>query len=266
MPTVTANGVNIHYEVSGDGDRKVIFLHGLMLSWRIWEQAMKQMPAGVQCYALDMRGAGDSEKPAENYGYPTFAQDVSSFMKELNLDKATVVGHSINGGTAIYLGANYASQIDKVVLVSTFARMSAMAGGEGSGMQEMSKMFSTPPSEIDRQTMESILQFLVADSNSLPTDLVDGLAEDASKTAMNAIIGTAMSPMATNIEEELKKVSLPVLVVQGDKDSLSTMEEAQFMSQAVSMGKLFVVGDCGHCPMIEHPADFAAALSSFVES
>ncbi|MDY6835580.1 MAG: alpha/beta hydrolase [Chloroflexota bacterium] len=265
MPTVTANGVKIHYEVSGEGNRKVILLHGLMLSWRIWEQSIKQMPADVQCYALDMRGAGDSDKPAENYGYPTFAQDVSSFMKEMNIDKASVVGHSINGGTAIYLGANYSDQIEKVVLVSTFARISSMTGG-GGGMQEMSKMFSTPPSEIDRYTMESILQFLVADTNSLSPDLVDGLAKDASKADMNAIMGTAMSPMMTNIEEELKKVTLPILVVQGDKDSLSPMEEAQFMSEAVPVGKLVVVEDCGHCPMIERPSYFAAALSSFLTS
>lgn len=266
MGDIVVNGIKIHYEATGDGPKKVIFLHGLMLSCHIWDEVMKLMPSDCQCFALDTRGFGDSEKPPEGYTLATLADDVSSFMRAMSIDKATIVGHSISGPLAIHFGANHPDQVDNVVLVATFGRMSTMFGGGREGMQELMKAFGTPPDEMSRETMESLAKFMVYDTENMPPRLTDALLEYAVKADRNAIMQTAMSPTSADFETEITKIGSPVLIFRGAGDTLFPAEEADFFTEAVSHGKLVVMDKSGHLPMVEQPNEFVSALTIFLAS
>ena len=270
MPDITVNGIDIHYETSGDGPRKLVFLHGFMLTCHIWDDVMKLMPSEFQCFALDTRGFGGSGKPTEGYSLPTLADDISCFLQEMNNEKTSIVGHSVSGPVAIYFGANRPNQVDSVVLVGTFARNSTLladGSGGGEGMRELLNMFANPPEKVDRNLMENFLKFMVYDIGEIAPRMFDDATGYSSKAPDNSILmQTLMSPMGWDMEAELTKIERPLLSVHGPADTLFLFDEAKFMAEAVPHGELIIIDKSGHLPMIEQPEAFVAILTKFLTS
>lgn len=92
----------------------VLLLHGLASTRRIWDLVAPRL-SGLPVVALDLRGHGQSERPAGPYDAATVARDVLTAMDALGLDRAVVVGHSWGGSTALRLAADTPGRILAVV-------------------------------------------------------------------------------------------------------------------------------------------------------
>ena len=90
----TVNGVRLHYLVAGKG-APVILLHGYAQNSHMWRPLMKELAKAHLVVAPDLRGFGDSAKPASGYDKKTMAQDVHALAKSLGIQKAGVAGHDI---------------------------------------------------------------------------------------------------------------------------------------------------------------------------
>src|SRR5262249_12434667 len=111
MPYVTVDQENsgtidLYYEDHGSGS-PVVLIHGYPLSSRAWD---KQLPvlldAGCRVINYDRRGFGKSSQPTSGYDYDTFAADLKTLLDKLDLQGATLVGHSMGTGEVTrYLGA-----------------------------------------------------------------------------------------------------------------------------------------------------------------
>jgi pimeloyl-ACP methyl ester carboxylesterase len=99
---VSASGLRFHVAGAGPADGPpIVLLHGVPQHW--W--AMRHLlvgfaEAGYAAYALDLRGAGASDKPPEGYALPMLARDVAAVIAALGLDRAVVVGHGLGGQVA----------------------------------------------------------------------------------------------------------------------------------------------------------------------
>ncbi|MDY6836090.1 MAG: alpha/beta hydrolase [Chloroflexota bacterium] len=266
MPDVTTNGITIHYETRGNGPKKIVFLHGLMLTSHIWDEVMDLLPSEYQCFALDARGFGASSKEADDYSLPTLAKDISCFIKDLGISKTTIVGHSVSGPVAIFFGANHPDQVDNVVLVGTFARECTITGrgGSGDGMKELLRMFENPPAKISRELMNDFLRYLVYDMDYMGPRMADSSLGYSTNAERGILMQTMLSTVSHDIETELTRIEHPLLVVHGPADTLFLKDEAEFMANAVPNGQLTVIDQCGHLPMLERPHQFVTALTEFL--
>ncbi|MGZ5189979.1 MAG: alpha/beta fold hydrolase [Flavisolibacter sp.] len=86
---------------------KIIFLQGLSDSWHSYELVLEHMPNSIRVLALSMRGHGESGKPDVKFSPQDFADDVAAFMKELKIDKAIIVGHSLGSIVAQSFALKY---------------------------------------------------------------------------------------------------------------------------------------------------------------
>lgn len=119
MPEVSVRDVTLHYERSGDG-RPLVFLHGLGSSSEDWERQTEVFSEDYDVIVPDLRGHGRSSKPPGPYSIEQLADDVATFLDELDTGPTRLVGISLGGMIGFQLVA------DRPDLVSTFVAVNAL--------------------------------------------------------------------------------------------------------------------------------------------
>jgi pimeloyl-ACP methyl ester carboxylesterase len=113
------DGVDIHYWISGKGD-PVILLHGYAQTSHMWRPVIPELAKTHTVIAPDLRGFGESSKPAGGYDKKTMAQDVHALARSLGFARARVAGHDIGLMVAYAYAAQYPGEVDRIVLMDAF--------------------------------------------------------------------------------------------------------------------------------------------------
>lgn len=110
------NGVRLHYVAGGSG-APVVLLPGWPETWWAFHKIMPELARHHRVIAVDLRGMGESGKPAGGYDKKTMAADIAALVRRLGYDKADVVGHDIGAQVAYAYAANYPRATGKLVLL-----------------------------------------------------------------------------------------------------------------------------------------------------
>ncbi|HEY8187748.1 MAG TPA: alpha/beta hydrolase [Pyrinomonadaceae bacterium] len=113
------NGVRLHYLTAGKGE-PVLLLHGYAQNSHMWRPLMVELAKSHTLIAPDLRGFGQSSKPASGYDKKTMAQDVHALAKSLGYQRTIVVGHDIGLMVAYAYAAQYPTEVDRIVLMDAF--------------------------------------------------------------------------------------------------------------------------------------------------
>jgi pimeloyl-ACP methyl ester carboxylesterase len=122
MPTYTINGIDLHYEVTGQGD-PIVFIHGLGSSTRDWQSQVEFFSKTHQVVTVDLRGHGQSSKPKDDYSVQQFANDVGQLLEETDHFPAHVVGLSLGGMVAFELAVSRPQLVRSLVVVNSGPEM-----------------------------------------------------------------------------------------------------------------------------------------------
>ncbi|WP_368518548.1 alpha/beta fold hydrolase [Rhizobium sp.] len=113
---ITVNGVKLHYVIGGQGS-PVVLLPGWPQTWWSWHKIMPELAKNHTVISLDIRGMGQSDKPAGGYEKKALASDAHELVKALGYGKADVIGHDIGSMVAFAYAANYPEATGKVVML-----------------------------------------------------------------------------------------------------------------------------------------------------
>ena len=91
-----------YFECGRSSGPALLFVHGYIDSWRVWERALPLLPQACRLIAVTQRGFGDSDKPLTGYGQLDFVRDLEAFAAACNIEHATVIGQSMGGLIAHY--------------------------------------------------------------------------------------------------------------------------------------------------------------------
>jgi pimeloyl-ACP methyl ester carboxylesterase len=277
MPTVTVGQENnadieIHYSDHGAG-QPVVLIHGYPLSGRAWD---KQVPvlldAGHRVITYDRRGFGQSSQPTVGYDYDTFAADLAALLEHLDLRDAVLVGHSMGTGeVARYLGSYGSGRIAKGVLVSPIPPYLLQTPDNPEGVPQ--SLFDGFAQAAQADTPAWMKGFL---DNFYNVDTLRGtlisdqayqaswnLAVTASATAAVACIGT----WTTDFRDDLPKIDVPTLVVQGDADQVLPLDKTgQRLPGLIKDVQLVVIEGGPHAIAWTHASQVNTALLDFLRS
>jgi len=138
---VRVNDIEMHYvEWEGEGSA-VLCVHGLTANCREWDRLAEGLSPRYRVLAIDLRGRGDSDKPATGYGLAGHAADLESFLNALNLEQVVFVGHSMGAGIGVYFAANFQSRVSKLILVD--------GGNDPANMDELLESIRVSLSTLD---------------------------------------------------------------------------------------------------------------------
>jgi pimeloyl-ACP methyl ester carboxylesterase len=277
MPTVTVGqensaGIEIYYEDHGAG-QPVVLIHGYPLSGRAWD---KQVPAlldaGYRVITYDRRGFGRSSQPVTGYDYDTFAADLDALLEHLDLHDAVLAGHSMGTGEVTrYLGRYGPGRVAKGVLVAPIPPYLLQAGDNPDGVpQSLFDGFAAAARADTPAWMKGFLENFY-NYDTLAGTLVSeqafqaswNLAVTASATAAVACIAT----WATDFRDDLPKIDLPVLVIQGDADQVLPLgKTGRKLPALLKDAQLVVVEGGPHAIPWTHAAQVNTALLDFLRS
>ena len=277
MATVTVGQENntdieIYYEDHGAG-QPVVLIHGYPLSGRAWD---KQVPAlldaGYRVITYDRRGFGKSSQPTTGYDYDTFAADLHTLLGHLDLRDAVLAGHSMGTGEVTrYLGAYGSERVVKGVLLSPIPPYLLQMPDNPEGVPQ--SVFDGFMQAARADTPAFMKGFL---DNFYNIDVLRGtlvsdqawqaswnLAVTASATAAVACIGT----WTTDFREDLPKIDVPMLVVQGDADQVLPIDKTgRRLPGLIKDMQLTVVEGGPHAIPWTHADQVNKALLDFLRS
>ena len=114
--TAVVKDLQLHYVMGGQGDA-VVLLHGYPQSSYAWRKVMPALATHYTVIAPDLRGLGDSDKPASGYDKRTVAQDIYQLVKQLGIRQIFLVGHDYGGSTAYVFAAEYPEMVRRLVAI-----------------------------------------------------------------------------------------------------------------------------------------------------
>src|SRR5262249_14325493 len=121
MPTVQANGIDVYYEVQGEGE-PLILIPYLAADQACYAFQVAEYAKDFTCYTVDLRGAGLSSKPEGAYTTELLADDVAAFMQAAGVGRAHVSGLSLGAATGMWLAAKYPGRVASLSLHSAWDR------------------------------------------------------------------------------------------------------------------------------------------------
>ncbi len=114
-----ANGAKLHYLAAGSGE-PVILLHGYAQNSHMWRPLIAELARTKTVIAPDLRGFGQSARPASGYDKKSMAQDIHALAHSLGFERVRICGHDIGLMVAYAYAALYPSEVEKIVLMDAF--------------------------------------------------------------------------------------------------------------------------------------------------
>jgi non-heme chloroperoxidase len=222
--------IELFYEDHGSGS-PVVMIHGYPLSGRAWDKQLAiLLDAGRRVITYDRRGFGKSSQPSFGYDYDTFAADLAALMDELDLHDATLIGHSMGTGEVTrYLGTFGSARVTRGVLVSPIPPFLLQTDDNPEGLP--GSLFDGFMKDAKADFPAFMKGFLdnFYNIDEFGGTLVSDQAFQASwniASAASAVAAVAcIKTWETDFREDLPKLDVPVLVVQGDADRILPFEQ-----------------------------------------
>jgi len=269
--TAVADGVKLHYLVSGSGPT-VILLHGYAETSRMWRPLIPRLAEKFTVIAPDLPGIGDSDIPRDGLDMKSAAARIHALVKSLGVEKARVVGHDIGLMVAYAYAAQFPAETEKLVLMDAF--LPGVAGWEAiyNHPHLWHFRFNGPTPEAlvkgrERTYFESLWNGFAADkTHSIPeADRVAYAKAYARPGRMRAgwAYFVSFQKAAKDFEELSRtRLTMPVLSMGGAKANGTALgEQAKIVAADAAV---VVLENTGHWMMEENPQETMNALTKFL--
>lgn len=120
----SVDGTSLHYRTAGSGS-VVLLLHGVPKTGHHWRHLVPGLTALHTVVVPDLRGLGDSDRPADGYGSATMSDDIAALMSHLGHDSYTVVGEDWGAVVGHHLAARHRDRVTALVFTEVLCRVSA---------------------------------------------------------------------------------------------------------------------------------------------
>jgi pimeloyl-ACP methyl ester carboxylesterase len=263
----TVDGLRVRYVRTGRGPA-VLLLHGFASSIYSWKDVIPELAADLDVVALDLPGFGWSDQPAD-LTFDHLPRVVLSLMRELGIDRASLVGNSLGGAVSAVVAAEQPERVERLVLVD-----SAGFNLRPEDRPPIVRLTSHPLAEfvitrlpVRRLLVTAGLRQVFYDDAKVTEDRVNEYLAAASRPGTLASIRSLRSsaPMTPEaLTEMLRRVEAPTLVIWGAEDSWIRPADAEKFVAAIPGARKVILPAAGHTPQEERPEEVARLLREFL--
>ena len=233
----TRDGVQLFYRDWGIGE-PLVFMSGWALTSDCWGYQTAPLSESTRCIAYDRRGHGRSSDPGRGFDVDTLADDLAAVLDALDLKNVTLVAHSMAGGEAVrYLSRHGSKRVARVALDAATLPFMTKTADNPDGIDPA--VFENGRRNVllrdfPKALRDNMRPFGVAETSDAMLDWIAGLML---RCSMKALVECNRALTATDFRADLAKVTVPTLIVHGDKDvsaplAITGRKTAALMPQA----------------------------------
>ena len=269
------HGHRISFVRAGTGPALVL-LHGIGNNCQTWAPVIDRLALTHTVIAPDLLGHGNSDKPRGDYSVPAFANGVRDLMSVLDIERATVVGHSLGGGIALQFAYQFPERCQRLALVSS--------GGLGPELSVGLRAATLPGAELVLTALTGLSGPLRAGFQTLDRlgqaaglRRVRDLAEvgetifalkdvEARRAFLRTLRGVVDSrgQAVSALDRLYLAHAVPMLVVWGSRDPIVPALHAETVREMVPTARVEVFEGAGHWAHLDDPDRFCDVLLDFL--
>jgi pimeloyl-ACP methyl ester carboxylesterase len=261
--TENINGVDLHYQITGDKGEALVLVHGHPFDHTMWYPQMTVLSNHFKVITPDLRGYGKSSLPKGKSSFEDYAADIVALLDRLKIDKFHIAGLSMGGQLMMEVFRQAPDRVLSMVFADTFAsqdtpqakkaRLAGAArmekeGMEGYSNESISKMIKPEHVTSMPEVSGHVMKMMLATNPK------------AAAAAMRA-----RSHRIDYLNEVFPQIKVPALVIVGRQDQFTPVAMAEEMHRRLADSKMFIIENAGHMPNLEQPVEFNTVLLAFLE-
>jgi pimeloyl-ACP methyl ester carboxylesterase len=257
----------------GEGDKTIVFVHGLAGSWVNWLENIPAFSDRHRVVAMDLPGFGSSPMPADRISIPGYGRFVDALLDRLEVDAAAVVGNSMGGFIGAELAIQFPQRVERLVLLSAAGltieyqrdeRILAALRRLERTLTVYGGWLATRSGPLVRRprSRRALMKVVAEHADLLPAALV---AEQVKGSGTPGFIDALDALTDYPIRARLPEIACPTLIVWGEEDRLVPVRDADEFERLIPDSRKVVFPDTGHVAMFERPRAFNELLAAFLE-
>jgi len=264
MPKVKVNDINMHYEVHGDGF-PIVMITGLSFCLKIWDKLLiDELSKKFKVILFDNRGAGQTDIPEGEFSLKMMADDIVGLMNVLNIEHAHVLGFSMGGMIAQEVALNYPQKVEKLILWGT------ACGGRKTVPPDLSahKLFigaieDLTPERMAKSTIPlAFTKDFIKDNPEYINDKIQRILK--CRIPFSSYARQVRAILNFNTCRRLKKMDIPTLIMQGQKDILVPAKNSEILAELIPGAKFVLFEQSAHAIFPHEPDLFLNVLFEFL--
>jgi 3-oxoadipate enol-lactonase len=264
MPIVRANGIDINYEVQGEGE-PIVLIPYLAADQACYAFQVAEYAKHFTCFSVDLRGAGLSSKPEGTYTTELLADDVAAFMQAAGIGSAHIFGLSLGATTGMHLAAKHPAQVKSLSLHSAWPATDPFLRA----VVESWRIMAHGLGSVTEMAIKGIFPWcLTPELYAARPEYIDSLADFVRSRPMppvDAFIRQSGAVLSHDAREALGSIQAPTLITFGGHDMVTSTRFADPLTAAIPDNDLVVFEGCAHAPIYEDVDGFNQRTLAFLE-
>jgi pimeloyl-ACP methyl ester carboxylesterase len=257
MSTLHLNGIDLYYEINGQGP-PLLFIHGLGSSSQDWEEQTSFFSANYTVITVDVRGHGKSDKPKGPYSIQLFAEDIAAFIQILNVAPVHMIGISMGGMIAFQLAVSQPKLLQSMTIVNSGPEMFAHSFKDRLQIFRRLILFRLFSMEKIGEVISSKL-FPKENQRELRAMMIERWAKNDKRAYMDsfkAIVGWT-------VKKHIETIHCPTLVITADEDYTPVSLNEEYVSKMPN-AQLVIINDSRHATPLDQTEEFNKTLAAFL--
>ena len=265
---VDLDGRRTHYIEKGEG-KPVLLLHGFFYDSYLWAANIDALAENFQVYALDLWGFGYSTREPLDYDYQLYVDQVLLFMDSLGISRASLVGQSMGGGTAILFCVQHRERINKLLLVAPSGLPNPLPlTGQVFKLPRTAEFFWGLNNNAIRR--KNLRDFWIHNAELLTETYFEEVTRFHKINNTTEVLLTILrKEFFDKLKDEidcLAQMEVPILLLWGREDKAIPLRCGQEMHRILKGSRLEVIDNAGHVPNFECAEKFNQLAVDFLRT
>ena len=255
---VRANGIDIHYEVSGSGPWLTLS-HSLCCDVSMWQPQLAALEKRFTVLRFDTRGHGGTDAPAGAYTFDQLADDVLGLLDALQVERTHFCGLSMGGMIGQHLALKAPRRIDRLVLADTTSRMPPEAQPLWAERIRIAR-----EQGMAAHVQPTLARWFTAPYRDAHPEVMEAIGTLIRSTPVAGYVGCAETIARIDVTDRLHAVKAPTLVIVGRDDPGTPPAMSEAIAAAIPGARLEIISDASHLSNIEQADAFNRLLLDFL--
>ncbi len=258
MPFCKIDTTKLYFQEQGIKNQiPIIFLHGWMRDSNDWKYLVRQLKREQRTIVLDFRGHGRSEKIPGYYSRAQFSNDLFLLIKNLKIEKAIIVGHSMGGTVGLKFTLDHQDMVENLILINAPVK-SVFSFIKRVIIRVLEIILTIMPYKLFVKIYAFYKKKDPPNQKLKALEIIQKIPKPVLKSCIH------IKRENFNFSPKLSKILIPTLIIYSNKDRKELQNQAVYLGEHISNSELKIIHNAGHSPMIETPKKLIKIIKNFV--